>query len=402
MTGEATSRDIRIGREQYRYGSIDVASSFGNARAPNIFMSLFLVLTLVGVINACQSYFVFFRGQQSAFNFFRFLSASLIYSWFFILFAYAVRRLSARVGYKRNTALPWLAAHLACLSLVVVLHQALSFLAGSLILGEVREISILGSIIDNPSVWADIIVYCLFVLGFYLIEYIKIDEEKQIECTGLEAELSRARLHDLRGRIRPDFLFNVLDSIHEKIRDNRHREANLILSGLGDFLRTSVYENEKEEVLLVDELRSLNQYLAIERARKGESLRVAEDIDDSILDALVPNFIFQPVVEELIDRAGKKIDSSMILKAGESDGRIEIAFAHRGYDPKIPQLPEMREGESIPDLNERLANSFGNDYELVVRCDIELNELVMIKFPLRRLISNEADRFGIMGNRIED
>jgi hypothetical protein len=64
--------------------------------------------------------------------------------------------------------------------------------------------------------------------------------------------------------------------------------------------RTSLGSEVKAEVALSQELASIEGYLAIEQTRFGERLRIDMDVSSETRDAMVPNMMLQPLVENAV------------------------------------------------------------------------------------------------------
>lgn len=132
--------------------------------------------------------------------------------------------------------------------------------------------------------------------------------ERERAAARLEVELARARLAALRARVQPHFLFNTLQSISFLIpRDPA--AAQRMTVHLGDLLRASFAPGGAPggpagggapEVRLGDELALARAYVDIEAERFRDRLTVRWDVDAAPADALVPDLLVQPLVENAL------------------------------------------------------------------------------------------------------
>ncbi len=115
----------------------------------------------------------------------------------------------------------------------------------------------------------------------------------------LETGLAEARLHALGGQLQPHFLFNALNAISAYTEDEPQR-ARRLMAQLGELLRASLDHAARPEVTLAQELAFLEAYLGIERARFEDRLTVAVHAEEAALNARMPVFLLQPLVENAI------------------------------------------------------------------------------------------------------
>ncbi len=110
--------------------------------------------------------------------------------------------------------------------------------------------------------------------------------------------LADARLQALQARIRPHFLFNSLNAVLSLIRSDPKR-AEDALEDLAELFRALMQDNRRLSTL-AGELALCRQYLSLEQLRLGERLRIDWDIETMPEDALVPQLLLQPLVENAI------------------------------------------------------------------------------------------------------
>ena len=107
-----------------------------------------------------------------------------------------------------------------------------------------------------------------------------------------------ARLAELQSRIRPHFLFNTLNSAIALVRAEPAK-AEALLEDLSDLFREAL-KDSGEPVRLAHEIELAQRYLAIEKVRFGERLRVQWSLDPEADDALLPPLLLQPLVENAV------------------------------------------------------------------------------------------------------
>lgn len=121
----------------------------------------------------------------------------------------------------------------------------------------------------------------------------------EIERLRLNAVVKDAELRALKSQVNPHFIFNSLNSLRALIDENpgRAREA---VTQLANLLRYSLQSGQLETVTLEDELRVVNDYLALEQVRHEERLRVRLDVAAETLKLSIPPMLLQTLVENAI------------------------------------------------------------------------------------------------------
>jgi two-component system, LytTR family, sensor kinase len=121
----------------------------------------------------------------------------------------------------------------------------------------------------------------------------------QLESVALQRHLAEARLQSLRSQLQPHFLFNALNTM-SALTETDPKTARRLIEQLGQLLRMSLRHASTPLVTLAEELTFLDDYLAIETTRFAGRITVSVRADDDTLDALVPSFLLQPLVENAI------------------------------------------------------------------------------------------------------
>ncbi|SHH28294.1 LytS/YhcK type 5TM receptor domain-containing protein [Clostridium grantii] len=136
----------------------------------------------------------------------------------------------------------------------------------------------------------------------------------QIELGNIETQKQlreQAELKALRAQIKPHFLFNSLNAIMSITRTNPE-EARRLLQELSIFLRTS-FKNSDPFIPIEEEIRYIEAYLSIEKARFPDKLFIEYDIDHNI-NMMIPPLIFQPLVENAVKHGIRNKNGKGLVK----------------------------------------------------------------------------------------
>jgi sensor histidine kinase YesM len=126
----------------------------------------------------------------------------------------------------------------------------------------------------------------------HIYKYIRLRQSAQ----QLRIEKQEAELNYLRSQTNPHFLFNTLNNIYSLARDKSDLAPTSILN-LSKILRFMLYETSGQFIAIGDELKIINDYIALEKLRYDESLRVNFNHDVEDMKQSVPPLLLIPLVE---------------------------------------------------------------------------------------------------------
>jgi len=142
-----------------------------------------------------------------------------------------------------------------------------------------------------------------------------------------------AELAALRAQLNPHFLFNTLHSLMQLSREDP-AATERALERFGGLMRYVLQAGKRprHEVALEEELRFVQDYLALERLRLADRLRVVEDIEEAALDCSVPPLLLQPLVENAVRHgiAPLRRGGTLRLAAHVSQGWLRLAVEDDG------------------------------------------------------------------------
>jgi len=103
----------------------------------------------------------------------------------------------------------------------------------------------------------------------------------------IENEKRLVELSALRSQINLHFIYNVLESIRMKSVIKGERETATVIKYLSRLLRRLV--NQSDNLIPVsEELEVIQEYAKIEEYRYGKELTINIEVDDAILNTLIP------------------------------------------------------------------------------------------------------------------
>jgi PAS domain S-box-containing protein len=195
-----------------------------------------------------------------------------------------------------------------------------------------------------------------------------VTRERSAEAAKHRAETAerlalQARLQALRYQINPHFIFNVLNTIDVLSRKKPERIPDL-LHELASYLRYTLHPKAQGGVLLHEELGSVKAYLAIEKVRFTDHLKVVFDIAPDAADAVLPDMVFQPLVENAIKHGMQTSDMplKLVIRAEINDGYLYISVRNTGRWVEASSAGTGRPPIGLANLRERLEVFYGDDF----------------------------------------
>jgi two-component system LytT family sensor kinase len=213
----------------------------------------------------------------------------------------------------------------------------------------------------------------------------------QLELAELDRSRTRlveAEVRALRAQISPHFIYNSLSAIASYVRTNPERARTLLLD-FADFTRYS-FRRHGDFTTLAEELRSIDQYLALERARFGERLKVTLQVAPEVLPVTVPFLCLQPLVENAVRHGmeGKIEPGHIQICASDSGAEAQITIEDDGIGMDPEKLRRTLAGQvdesagiGLGNIDERLRRVYGDEYGLVVETACGLGTKITVRVP---------------------
>ncbi|MHB1297650.1 MAG: sensor histidine kinase [Gemmatimonadaceae bacterium] len=241
----------------------------------------------------------------------------------------------------------------------------------------------------------DLTTYGVVLIAMALVESLRARRERELHGLALEKEVARSRLANLQLQLQPHFLFNALNTISATMYDDP-RAADEMVNHLSDLLRHALGTADRREMPLGDELRLLESYLAIGRARFGARVEVSVEIEPGLDDVLVPPLLLQPLVENAFRHGiAPSGQGRVTVRARREEGAVVISVENdlqSGDASLAARADASGPGLGLSVTATRLQLLYGVAGSLEAGPSGVQTYLVRLRIPLRRADSSIPPR----------
>jgi two-component system sensor histidine kinase YesM len=199
-----------------------------------------------------------------------------------------------------------------------------------------------------------------------------------------------ALLKALEAEINPHFLYNALQAISTKALKNDMDDIVEMVDALAMTLRYCI--SGKDIVAATEELRHIEHYLLLQKARFGKRLQVELEWDESLRELQIPKLSIQSLVENSIKHAVEKVSNEIVIVIEASVTKTHAVISVKDNGPGIPaeRLEQLlrsfeagwddwgEEHIGLKNLHARLKLLYGEEAELEIKTDHLGTEMQML------------------------
>ncbi|OZI05986.1 sensor histidine kinase [Siphonobacter sp. BAB-5385] len=202
----------------------------------------------------------------------------------------------------------------------------------------------------------------IWLILYHVFKYLESTREIAVEKVKLESLAKETEAKVLRAQLNPHFMFNALNSIRALILEDPDR-AQKGITQLSNILRSSLLADRRQTVTLGEEMRTVDDYLALEKIRYEERLEVRRNVYPETINCLVPPMMLQTLVENAIKHGvSKPIKGGFVsIETRLQQNRLDIRISNTG----ILQDTESG-GFGLKNTERRLKLLFGEEAEFKI------------------------------------
>jgi two-component system, LytTR family, sensor kinase len=199
------------------------------------------------------------------------------------------------------------------------------------------------------------------------------DQVKNIEITQLKTELKY-----LRAQINPHFLFNGLNTVYGYI-DMKNQQARNMVVQFSDLLRYNLYEADVDLIALSKEAKYLQDYVALQKARSNDNLKVDLTINFQHAETKIAPLIFMAFVENAFKYVSRGDDAPnhIAINLKEAAGLIDFTCENTFETSAEP----VSGGIGLMNAERRLALLYTGKYRLDIKAELNIFRVHLILEP---------------------
>ena len=230
-----------------------------------------------------------------------------------------------------------------------------------------------------------VLVWCLI---YFTVHYFENYQKAEIEALIWEAAVKDFELKTLKSQLNPHFMFNAMNSIRALIEENPEIAKNAITK-LSNILRYSLKIERTETVSFEEEMKTVEDYLALESVRFEERLKYNINIGPSSAKVEIPPMMIQTLVENGIKHGISKMQTGgeISIESRVIDSKLKIQITNTGKI--LEDEIKSSTGFGLNNTRHRLNLLYGEEGKFNIYNIDENNVAVEIEIPIGG-IKNES------------
>jgi two-component system, LytTR family, sensor kinase len=183
----------------------------------------------------------------------------------------------------------------------------------------------------------------------HIYNYIKLRQASQ----QLKIEKQAAELNYLRSQTNPHFLFNTLNNIYSLARDKSDLAPESILR-LSKILRFMLYETSASHIAVEQEIKVISDYIALEKLRYDETLRVDFNCDVDDMREPLPPLLLMPLVENAFKHGVSETRDHPFIDIYLSVNKSKLVFIVKNSADESHMDKDIKENIGLSNVRRQL------------------------------------------------
>jgi sensor histidine kinase YesM len=195
----------------------------------------------------------------------------------------------------------------------------------------------------------------------HIYNYVKLKQATQ----QLRIEKQQAELNYLKSQTNPHFLFNTLNNIYSLARDKNDLAPESIMR-LSKILRFMLYETGGGFIAIEQELKIISDYIALEKLRYDELLRINFNYDVEDMKQALPPLLLIPLVENAFKHGVSETRGRPFVDIHLSVKQRQLSFTVKNSSENFSGDKTVKENIGLSNLRRQLELLY-KEYDLSVK-----------------------------------
>ena len=199
---------------------------------------------------------------------------------------------------------------------------------------------------------------------YFLVHYIENYKKAEIENYKWQANINEMELNKLKSQLNPHFMFNAMNSIRALVEENPAKAKDSITQ-LSNILRNTLMMGKNKVISFDDEMKLVQDYVALESTRYEERLKVSFSIDPASSKFSVPPLMIQTLVENGIKHGISKVPEGgkLVLKTEVVNNALMVKIENTG---RLNTETHSDTGLGLKNSQQRLTLLYGDKASLTI------------------------------------
>ncbi len=183
----------------------------------------------------------------------------------------------------------------------------------------------------------------------------------------LKQEKLAAELKFLKAQIHPHFLFNTLNNLYALTLKSSPKAPEIVLK-LSELLDYMLYECNVPKVTLEKEIAMLENYIALEKIRYGDDLKIDFKIDNEVKGLLISPMLLLPLVENAFKHgvSGEIHEKWIEINLNINKRLLEFSIENSKDSKSINSKNSYTEGIGLRNVIRRLELVYKDKHQLKI------------------------------------
>lgn len=158
----------------------------------------------------------------------------------------------------------------------------------------------------------------------------------------------RLELSVINHQVKPHFLYNTLNAVSILISVEEKESANQLISSMAKYYRACLSQG-RDIISLENEMEITKEYIKIALIRNPNILKVTYEIDEGLMDVMIPKMTIQTLVENSIKYGIKQMGEPIHIRicATRKGDTAQLCVEDNGSGMKADTIDKIMRGELL-------------------------------------------------------